>query len=770
MKKFFTRLIILSLLILAFIQVNAQNGTIRGFVYEVETGEPIIFTNVYLYKTSLGAATDVNGFFVISKIPPGDYTLMVTYLGYDTLKMPLTINADDLITQNLFLNKATYMLDAVNISAEKEEARTETRISVVKITPKQIEQIPTIGGQPDLAQYLQVLPGVIFTGDQGGQLYIRGGSPVQNKVLLDGLTIYNPFHSIGLFSVFDTDIIRNVEVYTGGFGAEYGGRISSVMDITTRDGNKKRIAGKAGINTFGAELMVEGPLKKQSENGGGSSSFILSGKHSYLDQSSQIFYKYVDSTGLPFTYTDLYGKISLNGANGSKANLYGFHYDDKVNDFRSLSDYNWTSTGAGINFVVIPGKSPALMEGNVAYSNYGITLEEEYNPTRSSEISGFNVDLRFTYFLGKDVIKYGVELLGFKTVFDFENSLNRKIEQKENTTELGIFFKYKTTAGKFIIEPSFRLQWYASLGDLSPEPRLAIKYNATDNFRIKLAGGFYSQNLISARSDRDVVNLFYGFVSGPDNIQDEFDGKPVKHQLQKAQHVILGFEYTLGKYISMNLEGYYKNFSQLTNINRNKIYDDSGENADKPDYQKKDFLLEKGYATGVDFSFKFDHNRIYFWAVYSLGYVKMTDGVIEYYPHYDRRHNVNLVGTYLLGPAKLWEISARWNLGSGFPYTKTQGFFEEISFDQGIGTDYTTTNGDLGIVFAELNMGRLPFYHRLDFNIKRTFLFGNHAKLEINAGITNVYNRSNVFYIDRISNERVDQLPIMPSAGLRFFF
>ncbi len=290
----------------------AQEGMIRGFVYEKETGEPVIYTNVYLYKTSYGAATDVNGFFAISKIPTGNYTMMVTYLGFDTLRMEVIVKENEIITEKLFLEKGSYTLEQVQVTADREEARTETRTSVVKITPKQIKQLPSIGGQPDLAQYLQVLPGVVFTGDQGGQLYIRGGSPIQNKVILDGMIIYNPFHSIGLFSVFDTDILRNADVYTGGFGAEYGGRVSSVMDITTRDGNKTRFSGKVGASTFGANVMIEGPIKKQKENGG-SSSFILSAKNSYLEQSSKIFYEYIDEDGLPFNYTDIYGKISLNG-------------------------------------------------------------------------------------------------------------------------------------------------------------------------------------------------------------------------------------------------------------------------------------------------------------------------------------------------------------------------------------------------------------------------------------------------------------------------
>ncbi|PKP40648.1 MAG: TonB-dependent receptor, partial [Bacteroidetes bacterium HGW-Bacteroidetes-12] len=308
-----------------------STAIIRGFVYEEETGESLIFTNVYLLGTTHGAATDVNGYFAISLIPPGEYILTVTYLGSDTLKEKITLTAGQVIIKNLRIKKSSISLGTVYISAEAQEAKTETKTSVTKISPKQISSLPSFGGTPDLAQYLQVLPGVIFTGDQGGQLYIRGGSPIQNKVLLDGMIIYNPFHSIGLFSVFNVDIMRNADVYVGGFGAEYGGRISSIMDITTRNGNKKRIAGKLSVSPFLAKILLEGPIKKQAKDGGNSSSFIMSVKHSYLDQTSKTLYKYVDEEGLPYRFTDYYGKVSFDGANGSKTNFFGFNFDDRVN-------------------------------------------------------------------------------------------------------------------------------------------------------------------------------------------------------------------------------------------------------------------------------------------------------------------------------------------------------------------------------------------------------------------------------------------------------
>ena len=369
-KTSLVHLLFLPLLLCFCIQHSyAQNGTVRGFVYETETGEPVIFTNVYLYKTSMGAATDINGYFAITKIPAGQYTLMVSYMGFDTLRLPVTIKSNELISKKLYLTKSTFYLGEVNISAARQDKRAETQTSIIKISPRDIQQIPSIGGQPDLAQYLQVLPGVIFSGDQGGQLYIRGGPPVQNKVLLDGMVVYNPFHSIGLFSVFDVDILKNVEVYTGGFGAEYGGRISSIMDITTRDGNKNRISGKVDVSTFGAKLLLEGPIAKPKTEDGTSASFIFSIKNSYLEQSSKVFYKYIDENGLPYNYLDIYGKISINANNGSKVNFYGFDFGDQV-QYKILQNYNWNAYGGGMNFVVIPGKSPVLLEGNLAYSNY----------------------------------------------------------------------------------------------------------------------------------------------------------------------------------------------------------------------------------------------------------------------------------------------------------------------------------------------------------------------------------------------------------------
>jgi len=773
--RFSVPLLSLFILIGFSTSVQAQEAAVRGFVYEASNGEPVIFSNVYLEGTTHGASTDINGYYSITKVPAGEYMLLVTFLGYDTIRQEIVLKPGEVQNQKFNLKESSVSLETVNITAEKIESRTETKTSVISITPKILKKIPSIGGQADLAQYLQVVPGVVFTGDQGGQLYIRGGSPIQNKVLLDGMIVYNPFHSIGLFSVFDTDMIRNAEVFTGGFSADYGGRISSIMDITTRDGNKNRIGGKVGASTFGAKVMLEGPISRAKEENGSSSSFIFSVKNSYLEQTSKSLYNYVDEDGLPFNFLDLYGKLSINASNGSKINFFGFSFDDKVNNYKSLSDFGWNSVGGGSNFLIIPGSSPVLIEGNIAYSSYKATLAEASAPDRSSSINGFNMGFHFTYFLGKDLVKYGIELLGFKTEFDFTNGVGRNINQTENTTELAGYVRYKGNFGKLLFEPSFRVQWYASLSNISPEPRLSMKYLVNDWFRIKLATGMYSQNLIAANSDRDVVNLFYGFLSGPDNLPNRFDGEEITHKLQKANHYILGTEIDLTNRINLNVEGYLKDFKQLTNLNRNKLFNENTAPANTPDIYKKDFIIEKGKAYGGDIALKYEDTHWYIWSVYSLGFVtkeyeKSPGELISYRPHYDRRHNVNLLISYTAGDRRQWEFGARWNYGSGFPFTQVQGYYEYLNFGQGVNTDYTNANGELGILYGDLNEGELPSYHRLDFDVKRRFYFSERTQLEVNVSVTNLYNRENVFYVDQITSDVVRQLPLMPSFGMTLSF
>lgn len=740
----------------------AQTGEVRGFIYDKKTGEPLIFTTVFIQELMIGKQTDINGFYALSKLKEGTYTLKCAVIGYDTAIAKITITSGKITTQNLYAIAAAVQMEEATIVGDRQKARNDVKISVNTVTQKELKQLPAFGGEPDLAQYLQVLPGVVFSGDQGGQLYIRGGTPVHNKVLLDGMIIYNPFHSIGLFSVFDADVIRSADVYAGGFGAQYGGRIGAIIDVNTREGNKTRFGGKVSASPISSKILLEGPISKFTE-GGASASYLVSYKNSYLNQTAPTLYNYAGKDGLPFSFSDLYAKASFISSSGSKINLFGFDFRDKV-DYPQ-TQYNWKSSGGGANFYIIPEGS-TVINGAVGYSQYKMNQTEADGKPRESSINGFNINVNFSYFLGKDDIKYGLEMNGFSTDYNYTNLYGRQLKQEEFTTELSGYIRYKKNWGRLVLEPGLRVQNYASLSEFTAEPRLAAKYNVTEKIRLKAAGGFYTQNLIAAVNDQDVVNLFYGFLSGPENLPRKFNGQNVTSALQRAWHYGAGIELDLGQHQEINIEGFYKDFTQLTNINRDKLYDEN--DLTKPEYQRNDFAIEIGSSYGMDFKYKYEFRKVYLWAVYSLTYVERFDGTRTYSPHFDRRHNVNLVATYTFDKKRSWNLNTRWNFGSGFPFTQTQGFYEKLN--TGTPGDPLNQNGNIGVYYTDINKGRLPSFHRMDVSLSKKLTLKKNQTMTLTAAATNVYNRDNIFYFDRARFTRINQLPIIPTVGINYSF
>ena len=236
------------------------------------------------------------------------------------------------------------------------------------------------------------------------------------------------------------------------------------------------------------------------------------------------------------------------------------------------------------------------------------------------------------------------------------------------------------------------------------------------------------------------------------------------HVCQKAAHAVFGVERDINDHFDINVEAYYKDFNQLISLNRNKTV------ASDPDFRK-----ETGEAYGIDFLAKYQAKKVYLWGAYSYAIVNRFDGEQTYPPVFDRRHNMNLMATYAMGPKDEWEFGARFNFGTGFPFTLTQGFNNQINFSDGLDTDVYGGNeqnpADIGIIYStERNSGRLPVYHRLDLSAKRTFTFSKYSKLQITASCTNVYDRPNIFYFDRVRYARVNQLPILPSLSATFEF
>mgnify|MGYP003666782907 CR=1 FL=1 len=763
----------------------AQDYNIRGFIYLKSTGEPAPFEKVKLAKESdgstvTGAITDVNGFFSMPKLNQGTYLLIIENYTFKKIEEKIVVDQAEGILNlkyELAKDESIKEIDEVNVSAESKQKKTEVLISQIKLDKKGLERIPSMGAENDIVGALSVTPGVITTGDQGGQLYVRGGTPIQNKILLDGMTIYSPFHSIGFFSVFETELIKNADVYTGGFDAKFGGRISSVMDITYRDGNRKNFGGKLSVSPFLAKAVLEGPFSKPKDGSPSKASYIFSAKKSLLDYSSKSLYPRVnDGNGLPFNFTDGYGKITINADGGSKFSVFAFHNRDSVY-YPGIADIDWRATGGGINFILVPSSSPIFIRGHVNGSNYKTTFNEVGAPQRFSSIGGFDLGFDFTYFMRKESeFNYGINIGGFTTDFQTSNEALQEIRLEGFNTEISAYVSYRLIKNRWVVQPSLRVQAYATLNTISLEPRFGAKYNVNEKFRLKFSGGRYSQNFTSASSDKDVVNLFNGLLSAPSNVQSQFTNQygktvDVKNGIQYSWHAIVGTEIDITKKWSANIEGYYKYFPQLSNINVNKQYEDNATNASIPDILKKDFLIESGASYGVDLLLKYSQERLFLWGVYSFGKSLRWDGVKEYFPVFDRRHNINLVGTYIVGKKKELEISIRWNLGSGLPFTPTAAFYQGESFSGGVTTDFLNNNPQtITTKLGELNSERLPTYHRLDITVKKQFNFKNKDVIEIIASVTNVYDRKNIFYVNRVSGETIYQFPVLPSLGISYKF
>jgi len=780
MKQILSLVAFLTISIVSF----SQDHTIRGFVFNFDNSEVIPFEKVVLIPTEktqaiLGATTDVNGFFSIPKVSMGTYLLKIQSVEFKEYNKEITVNEKGGITEvriDIIPVDATEVGEVV-ISAETKAKTTEVLMSVTKLDKKGLERIPSVGAENDITAAFSVTPGVVTTGDQGGQLYVRGGTPIQNKVLLDGMTIYNPFHSIGFFSIFETELVKNVDIYTGGFDSKYGGRISSVMDITYRDGNKKNFGGKVSVSPFLAKLVVEGPMYRAKEGRAGAGSFIFSAKHALLDYTSKDLYRGVNNgNGLPYKFTDLYGKLTFATGQGSKISVFGFSNTDKVN-YNESAALDFQQAGGGLSWILLPGGGKTFIKGHLTASSYKTHFEEVGSQPRTSSIFGTDLGFDFSYFLKKESqIDYGISINIFKTDYLTFNEVASKIQDQNNTVEIGAYANYKFVTKRFVVQPGLRVQAYASLSTISLEPRLGVKYNATDYFRLKLSGGRYSQNFTTASSDRDIVNLFNGLLSAPSNVQANFitesgKEKHPKNGIQYSWHAIVGAEFDLTKNLSLNIEGYFKYFPQLSNINVNKLYDDVSEFSKEDDVYKKNFLIESGKSYGVDVLLKYTLNRLFLWGVYSYGKSTRWDGFTTYAPVFDRRHNVNIVASYAFGKKKTLELNMRWNFGSGLPFTPTSGYYQSESFGQGVTTDYTTSNSSsVGVLLGEFNSKRLPTYHRLDITVKKQFKFKNKTELEIIAAVTNAYNRKNIFYVNRVTNTKIYQFPFLPSLGVSYKF
>lgn len=332
-KKIF---FILILLCSSIYTQSQEIGTLRGFVTDSTTSEALAYGNVFIKELNKGASTDARGYFLIPSIPADkDFSLVVSYVGYKTKNLVIHVSKNKVTQYNIQLVPSSVELQTIEKIGEKIIERNETDISLQRIIARDLEALPQ-GVETDIFRSLQYLPGVQSTGDVSARFYVRGGASNQNLVLVDGVTVYNPFHALGLFSVIDPDMINNVEFYKGGFSADLGGRLSSVMKIITKDGNKNRFSGKASASYLTGKFLVEGPIPDGS--------FIITGRKSY---SNNILKKFLNDQSVPADFYDFSFKgnyTSFDFIPGGKFTVNGFFSGDNINNTDPrIEDFKWSN-------------------------------------------------------------------------------------------------------------------------------------------------------------------------------------------------------------------------------------------------------------------------------------------------------------------------------------------------------------------------------------------------------------------------------------------
>lgn len=743
-------------------QVDAQvSATLRGFVIDASDGQPLVGVNVVLEAndgTLYGIATDPDGFYTIAQVPPDSYVFRVSFIGYDTYEGIFTLSADELTRQDIELQPSESELGEVVVEGERKEAGTASLTAGLQsVTPEEIESIPVPGLSPDLAAYLTQLPGVVTSGDRGGALFIRGGSPTENGVYLDGMLLYQPFHILGFYSAFPSDLVNRADVYAGGFGAEFGGRISSIIDISARNGVKRGFSGSASISPFMATGRLEGAIVP------GRLSFLGSIRESLVEEIG------ADIIGqpLPYKFGDAFGKLHANLSKNVQASITGISTHDRGfivppeqidPDLLGRSDQtSWKNQAVGGRILVLPATLPVLAEILISYSSFENNFGPSEAPTRSSDVSRGGANVNFTYFLRNFDFRFGLSVYSLTLLNKLGGQFQMVDDSKEFVTEGSAYLEteIKTIPG-VRVTAGIRAVSYPSVGHTSLEPRLKAIWQLGIH-QFSGAAGLYTQEIIGLNDRRDAGDVFTAWRPS-----EAFQTPPT------ATHLIAGYKVSTSNALNLSIEGYFKNLTNLV------IPEWSSFPRFTTNLQPAD-----GTVRGLDVRAEVSTSSFYGYVTYGYSNVEYEAGqatiplwfgteTLTFNPPHDRNHQLTTMGRVsVLG----FDLSALWQYGSGTPYSRAIGFDEYIlvsgTFEE---VDVRQESGEERVIYGPPYDARLPDYHRLDLSISRVFGLGRRADATIKFDLINAYDRSNLFYLDLFTLVRVDQLPRIPSLGLRIDF
>ncbi|GAB4290045.1 MAG: TonB-dependent receptor [Ignavibacteriaceae bacterium] len=715
-------------------------GSVKGFVVDSSNSEVLANCNIYLKEIQSGTTTNDRGYFFISSVPGNrSYTLRVSYIGYETEEIIIDVYQDRITEVNIKLKPVTIELGEIEKIGEKYTLPNTTDISLERIFYKQLELIPK-NVESDLFRTLQNIAGVTSTGDVSARYFVRGGSSDQNLVLLNDVPVYSPFHSLGMFSVIDPDIINFAEFYKSGFPLEYNGGLSSLIRVITKDGNKNKYSLITSVGLLTAKAQLEGPIP----NG----SFIISGRKSY---STDVLRKFMNNNDVPVDFYDLSAKVSYANqqvVQDAKFTLHAFISNDELTNSDPLrEDFSWSNQIYGFKYFQWVSESPIFYEFSLSQSIFSSEVIPKFldSSPMSNELEDFTVKGDLTYiFPGKDELGLGIKFINIKTELSLENVRGIPVVIQAQGTNVSTHLKYKLLRyDKFLADFGTRINFTrlaaGTAGQMSFEPRVNLSYRIIDPLTIKGSVGRYEQELKTLTDENEIVTIFEPWIITPKYLTP-----------QRAVHYVLGTEVSLTEAISLKIEGYYKELSNISGINQEKYFPED-----------PDLVAGSGEAYGVEFTSVFSDNKFYISGNYSFNRAFRTLNGITYPPRYDARHTVDLSISYAFFDN--WRIGASWSFTTGLPFTQIAGYYSRLYFQDLGSRNYIFLPFT---ILSQKNLGRLPDYHRLDISLSKSFTLYMIDFLA-DVSIINVYDRQNLFYFDVDKGNRVNMLPFLLTASLR---
>lgn len=752
--------LIIVTLLTSFLSTNViaqSNSTIRVVVNSENDGNAIIGATVFLTDQSgdtlSAAVTDVYGLLEFSRLQEGNYRLRISSLGYEPKVEEVDLGTSEIKVLELYLTTDTAELGEIEVRVQRRVTQREAGKQTVSSV--EVARIPSPGPGGDLTMYLQTMPSVVSTGDRGGELYIRGGTPAQNLVLVEKMPIIKPFHISNLFSAFPEAALNSVDVYAGGFGAEYSGATSAVLDVSLRQGNKREFQSEAAVSPYIVSLQAEGPIVQDQQ------SFMFIGRHSVIEQVGPE----ITGDDVPIMFYDFLGRYSFNWP-GLVCNITGVRTYDRgeINPMREIQ-LSWDNTVLGTRCIGFSEELDNTIDFTFGYSSYNSSESgiDEIGRSSGVRMGFFRMDNETNFLKSKADYGFNLNFINYVAELDepFVQQLGGEVrytsldaQMDDLVTTLSSYFSFNWELGDNM-EMVTGLASQIRMRDMTPtlEPRFKFSWNpgSGDKNEVTIAAGRYMQMFEAINDERDAGTVFY--VYKPVDTGDPYP---------ESLHGILGYSREVSDNIGISIEGFVKTHKNIPVARWTR----------EPGNTLETGRVES-FGYGGDLQLEFDFYPFYLLLGYGISEVTyegsteelvawVDEPTISYNPSHDKRHQLSVISSVELAD---FNFNLSWKYSSGGTYTKLYAY--DLSLTNLPFQNPLEDQGQALTLFNRPFDGRLPYFSRLDVSVDRVFRMSDSFAIEGKVGAINTLNTRNIFYYDINTMQQVDQLPLVPYASIK---